>query len=856
MGDGLRVILAPLLAMLNNLVVAAVRVAQAIAAIFGKKLTTNATNLSTGFEDVGSSIDDATGSAKKFKAQLASFDELDILKEDEDSGSGGLAGLGSGGFDVGDLYDVEDAPAIDGIKLLNEKLEEWNQKLKENYDKMVKAANDWGKQFSDAFLRIRWDLIGEVLANGLDIINGSINAFIDALDLDAFGRKFAEMFNHFFTELNWEELGKTWGNKLKILADVLYGFFDDLDWGRIATSIETAFRSMFDRIPWEKLGLTFSSGLNGITTIIMEWSDNFPIREFANKVWLTIKTAFENVDWKALGQSINKLLIQAFDALQDIDYSEITSKIRDFLKGLNLGQIIKEAFEAIVDIKSDVFGGLFNISPEALKPLMGLETIFMGVAKGIIALANSPLGTLNTQMLLAQNVLKGTSSHLAGILNPLGKFVAKSDGLKKAGQNFGFIKDNLSALGSDLKNAFTGKMSILEVISDFFTVTLPDSFKWGFEGIKKVFLTFKDWLIGFVKSNWVAIIIATVVATLTDLYLHNEEFRAKVQQAWEGIKEIISSAWNGVIKPIFDLAISFIRDVLAPVISWLYENVVKPVVEFIATTILDFWNNILQPAVQWVIDLLGQLIEFLQAVFQHDVQGVSDAIIGIVTGFQETFNSIIQGIHDFFVDIWERIKAFFEPLVTSLKDAGVDAFNLLDSGIGSALDGIKDAFSSAWSFIVGDTTDKFSTLVSKVGDAVSKIGSSVSSMLSTIANGISSAWSSINSFVSSAISRLASVVIPHFANGGVLDRPTVGLMGEYAGARTNPEIVTPESKMREVFNESNGEIAALLDRQNKILAEILEKDNSITIGDDVISASAARGNLAYKKRTGRSQFAI
>ena len=296
MGDGLRVILAPLLAMLNNLVVAAVRVAQAIAAIFGKKITQNTTNLSTGFEDVGSSIDDATGSAKKFKAQLASFDELDILKEDEDSGSGGLAGLGSGGFDVGDLYDVEEAPAIDGIKLLNEKLEEWNQKLKENYDKMVKAAYDWGKQFSDAFLRIRWDLIGEVLANGLDIINGSINAFIDALDLDAFGRKFAEMFNHFFTELNWVELGKTWGNKLKILTDVLYGFFDDLDWQRIAQSIETAVQSMFERIPWEKMGQTFAKGLNGITTIILEWSKNFPIRDFVNNVWTAISTALQNVD--------------------------------------------------------------------------------------------------------------------------------------------------------------------------------------------------------------------------------------------------------------------------------------------------------------------------------------------------------------------------------------------------------------------------------------------------------------------------------------------------------------------------------------------------------------------------------
>ena len=283
MGSGLSAVLAPLLALLNNIAVAAIRVAQAIAAIFGKKITQNTAGLSSGFEDVGSSIDDATGSAKKFKAQLASFDELDILKEDEDSGSG-LGAFGGGGWDVGDLYDVEEAPVIDGIKLLNEKLEEWNQKLKENYDKMVQMASEWGKQFSDAFLRIRWDLIGEVLANGLDIITGSMNAFIDALDLDAFGRKFSEMFNHFFQELNWEELGKSWGNKLYILAEVLYGFFDDLDWVRIANSIETAFQSMFDRIPWEKLGLTFAKGLNGITTIILEWSRNFPVRDFINNV--------------------------------------------------------------------------------------------------------------------------------------------------------------------------------------------------------------------------------------------------------------------------------------------------------------------------------------------------------------------------------------------------------------------------------------------------------------------------------------------------------------------------------------------------------------------------------------------
>jgi len=45
------------------------------------------------------------------------------------------------------------------------------------------------------------------------------------------------------------------------------------------------------------------------------------------------------------------------------------------------------------------------------------------------------------------------------------------------------------------------------------------------------------------------------------------------------------------------------------------------------------------------------------------------------------------------------------------------------------------------------------------------------------------------------------IKIPALAEGGVLTGPRMVLAGEYAGARTNPEIVTPENKMRDVFRE-------------------------------------------------------
>lgn len=46
---------------------------------------------------------------------------------------------------------------------------------------------------------------------------------------------------------------------------------------------------------------------------------------------------------------------------------------------------------------------------------------------------------------------------------------------------------------------------------------------------------------------------------------------------------------------------------------------------------------------------------------------------------------------------------------------------------------------------------------------------------------------------------ISSIGIPALAEGGVISKPTTALMGEYPGARTNPEIVTPENKMRDVF---------------------------------------------------------
>ena len=41
-----------------------------------------------------------------------------------------------------------------------------------------------------------------------------------------------------------------------------------------------------------------------------------------------------------------------------------------------------------------------------------------------------------------------------------------------------------------------------------------------------------------------------------------------------------------------------------------------------------------------------------------------------------------------------------------------------------------------------------------------------------------------------------------FANGGIVSGPTMGLVGEYPGARQNPEVIAPLNKLQGMIGKS------------------------------------------------------
>lgn len=61
-------------------------------------------------------------------------------------------------------------------------------------------------------------------------------------------------------------------------------------------------------------------------------------------------------------------------------------------------------------------------------------------------------------------------------------------------------------------------------------------------------------------------------------------------------------------------------------------------------------------------------------------------------------------------------------------------------------------------------------------------------------------------FVTAAESVVKTIGVVPFADGGVIYGPTLGLVGEYAGAKSNPEVIAPLDRLQEILGPTDGNV--------------------------------------------------
>lgn len=236
-------------------------------------------------------------------------------------------------------------------------------------------------------------------------------------------------------------------------------------------------------------------------------------------------------------------------------------------------------------------------------------------------------------------------------------------------------------------------------------------------------------------------VIALVVAALVQLWNTNEDFRASVEAAIASIKEVFQALWDTVLAPILEIIKNTLLDV--------WENGIQPLwnkwVEFvgtITTLMLDFWVQI-QPIVMWFIETFGpilvQIFDTVATTVGTFVNGTLaqfgiwlDTIGTVVSGVIETVTGIIDFITGVFTGdwkkAWEGVKSIFSGIWNTLSGIVSGVWNtilgLFTNGgqiFSGVVDGIAEVFKDIVNILVGGINNVIAWPFDRVNDILNGI---------------------------------------------------------------------------------------------------------------------------------------
>jgi hypothetical protein len=150
----------------------------------------------------------------------------------------------------------------------------------------------------------------------------------------------------------------------------------------------------------------------------------------------------------------------------------------------------------------------------------------------------------------------------------------------------------------------------------------------------------------------------------------------------------------------------------------------------------------------------------------------------------------------------DPMEAFNNSLTTILRTTLENLAVALGEGLGKMLTGgggIRELMNNFLG-ILADGLIQVGKLAISTGLAIIGIKAALESLnpVAAIAAGI--ALVALGTYVKSRLSDQATA----FANGGIVSGPTLGLMGEYPGASSNPEVIAPLDKLKSLIGESGG----------------------------------------------------
>nr|DAP20259.1 MAG TPA: minor tail protein [Caudoviricetes sp.] len=316
-----------------------------------------------------------------------------------------------------------------------------------------------------------------------------------------------------------------------------------------------------------------------------------------------------------------------------------------------------------------------------------------------------------------------------------------------------------------------------------------------------------------------------------------QKFLNGVSNVFSGILTFIKPVLDdflSLIKPLSEIALSLAGDILNSIgnaLKWIGDNeIAVTILESLAIAIglvvagIKLYNfvqsgalvatlkqtaaliaqGIAWVAANWPILLIVAAITAVIAIIILCVKHwdtIKETVVNVCNKMKETVSNWVNNVSNFF----SNLKTNTINKVTEIKEGIKNKFQEAYNGIKNIFSNIGNFFSGIWN----NVKNTFSNLGTSIGDAISgAVKTGINGVISLIERTINSAIRLINGGIKLinlipgvTVGTINTLSLPRLAKGGVLTEATTVLAGEYSGARTNPEIVTPQNIMRDTFED-------------------------------------------------------
>jgi phage-related protein len=490
---------------------------------------------------------------------------------------------------------------------------------------------------------------------------------------------------------------------------------------------------------------------------------------------------------------------------------------------------------------------LKNLAPSArsvVKEFVGFKDQFSALRKTVQQSLFAPLvGEIRP---LLKDLLPVLKTGLSGVAGAFGRFFAGFADLLHANDILVVFK-NLFASTARIIDGIAP--SILNLFGTLFGVM-----EHGLPFVEKIFAglgggiqSFSDWLSKIVENGKFDTFLQNAIDIGGQLIDTVKAIGPLIGSIFGGqnVKEGSQGFLKDIQTAIEDLTTFFKSDdgkkfiaAMVQAVKFLGEGIILAVHAFagliqaandVVEWVLNAWHSIgdffsgVGNGISGAVDSIGEffsgLIDSIGGFFTETLPGIFESVVGFFTSLPDRiFEAIgqvigvILGLPYFIGQAWDAVVGFFESLpgrLSSALSSLVDivggwfssAFEAAKSFVLSGIDSIENFFKSIPDKIraIGPALlDAARGLGHKIGDGLSEIGNFASDIgnkiVSTIKSGINRIVDGINRGIADIDDKIPISLprLPHFEKGGIVDSPTVALLGE-KGKR---EVVVPLTNPR------------------------------------------------------------